>query len=151
MLLVTGLIALVFVLIVVYAGLALYRMYGQEERLAVMTPENFRKQEKVAEALMKLTVEQKVARIIFNDRPTKMAVAVAEKKDQIVIIRVSVNRKRMKKMSLDEQLQIQKKRCDAILLEIGLPEGHPRVFTFCCPSGADEMTFMESVYARFGA
>ena len=84
--------------------------------------------------LHKLAPEEVRQKVLFRDRPTKADIRQAEDFDTYIVARAHFSerlRARILKLCPMAQAGMSFRQVDMILEEIGLPEGHPRVFVFC--------------------
>jgi len=115
-----------------------------------VNPEVLTKQRELLNRFRLMSVEDKVAKLIFCTRPGPEEIQRAEQKDQLLVLGVKISRERYLRSSKSKRNQMVTRRCDSELSEIGYPDGHLRVLVLV-DATANEMEFRESVYQLLGA
>jgi hypothetical protein len=114
-----------------------------------VTPETVMAQLKIEQRLRGMEPMIVRSKVWFIPRPTKEDIQEAVQDDAVIVVRVPVPERWREKMGVPETHHRLIGRCNAVLEQIDLIGGHPRVMLLSdtCDSKAE---FIEKVYERFG-
>jgi len=113
-----------------------------------MTRKVYKMQERIANRLKKLPLDERVRRIRFIDAPTVGDIEDARRIDGLIVVRVKAPPNSLMTSDYEVRQKLYLQMADKVLERIGLPNGNPRVMVLV-DSFESEVVFQEHVHQMF--